>query len=94
MPFDLVITGWTLLADLSGSIVVDLWSDTYGNYPPTVADSVTGSAKPTLSSAVKAQSSTLTGWDTTWTAGDAVRVNIDSVATLHRAILALSYTRS
>lgn len=92
VPVDLTITDWTLLANESGSIVIDLWQDTYANYPPTVADTVTGSAKPTLSSATKNTSSTLTGWTTNWAAGSVIRVNIDSVSTLKRATLILSYT--
>ena len=32
----------------SGSIVIDVWKDTYANFPPIVADTITASAKPTL----------------------------------------------
>src|SRR6266478_2257713 len=67
IPFACTITSWTLLADQSGSIVIDLWKDTYANYPPTIADTITASAKPTLSSATKNTSSTLTGWTTSVT---------------------------
>jgi hypothetical protein len=92
VPFDLTITDWVLLADQAGSLVVDLWIDTYANFPPTVTDTVTGSDKPTLSTAAKATSSALTGWTAGWTAGHVVRVNIDSASVLHRATLVLSYT--
>ena len=54
----------------SGSIVIDVWKDTYANFPPTVADTITASAKPTLSSATKSDDTTLTGWTTAVTAGD------------------------
>jgi ribosome-binding ATPase YchF (GTP1/OBG family) len=84
------ITEWTLLADQSGSVVVDLWKDTYANYPPTVADSITASAKPTISSAQAAQSTTLTGWTTRINAGDTVRFNIDSATTVTRVCVALT----
>jgi len=53
-----------------GDAVIDLWKDTYANFPPTSADTITASARPTLSSAVKGQSSTLTGWTTAVAAGD------------------------
>lgn len=79
----------TTLADQTGSIVVDLWKDTYANYPPTVADTITASAKPTLSSAVKAQDATLTGWTTSVTAGDIIRVNVDSATTVTRVSVVL-----
>lgn len=88
-PFDGTITSYTLLADQTGSLVVDLWKNTYANFPPTVADTITASAKPTLSSAVKATNSTLTGWTKTFTAGDVIRINIDSASTIIRATLSL-----
>lgn len=90
-PFACTIIGWTLLGyDTAGAIVIDLWLDTYANYPPTVADTITASAKPTITaSGVKGQSSTLTGWTTAIAAGQSLRVNIDSVATLTRVSLIL-----
>lgn len=83
------ILEWTVLADQSGSIVIDVWKDTYANFPPTVADTITASAKPTLSTAQKNQSSTLTGWTTGVSAGDILRFNVDSAATVQRVTLTL-----
>lgn len=94
IDFDCVIESVTLLADQSGSIVVDLWKDTYANFPPTVADTITASAKPTLSSAAKSQDTTLTGWTTAITAGQTLRVNVDSAATVTRVTLALKLRRT
>jgi len=91
-PFAGTITSWTLLADQSGSIVVNLWKDTYANYPPTVADKITASAPPTLSSAAKNTNSTLTGWTKTFAVGDVLRVNVDSAATITRVTLSLAVT--
>ena len=79
----------TVLADQSGSIVVDVWSDAYGNYPPTDADSITASAPPTLSTAIKSQDTTLTGWTTTITAGDTLRFNVDSITTVTRVTISI-----
>lgn len=94
IPFSGIITEWTLLADQSGSIVIDIWKDTYANYPPTVADTITGSAKPTITSATKNTSSTLTGWTTTFNAGDIFRFNVDSATTITRATLTLKVTKT
>jgi hypothetical protein len=94
VPFGCAITEWTLLADQTGSIVVDIWKDTYANYPPTVADTITGSAKPTISAGVKGQSSTLTGWTTTITAGDTLRFNVDSATGMTRVTLSLKVKRT
>jgi hypothetical protein len=96
VPFSGTIASWTLISTdpsvLSGSIVMDLWNDTYANYPPTVLDTITAAAKPTISAATKATSSTLTGWTTSVTAGDVIGFNIDSVSGLKRVTLVLKVT--
>lgn len=94
VPFACTITEWTLLADQSGSAVVDIWKDTYANYPPTVADTITASAKPTISATTKGQSSTLTGWTATIAAGDTLRFNVDSCSTITRITLSLKVYRT
>jgi len=171
IPFKCTIKSWVLLADQTGSIAVDIWKDTYANYPPVVADNITGSASftasttgtstlvvsavssgtivygasgtgqvisggvtagtyissfisgtpggvgsygitgnsvsgvasqtmtatgvvPNISSSNKAQSSTLTGWVTTINAGDTLRFNINSIATITRATLSLTIVRA
>jgi predicted GH43/DUF377 family glycosyl hydrolase len=91
LPIAITLTEATLLADQSGSIVLDLWVDTYGNYPPTITDTITASAKPTLSTAVKSQDTTLTGWTTAIAAGKSMRVNVDSATTVTRVVLALKF---
>lgn len=87
--FGCTITRWTLLADQSTSTVVDIWKNTYANYPPTVANSITSASPPTISAAVKAQSSTLTGWTTQILAGDTLRFNVNSNSAALRVTLAL-----
>jgi hypothetical protein len=79
----------TLLADVSGSIVVDIWKDIYANYPPTVVDTITASAKPTITSAVKSQDLVLTGWATSIAIGDILGFNVDSVVAIKRLTLSL-----
>jgi len=94
IPFNCAIVSWTLIADAAGSMVMDIWKDTFVNSPPTVADSITGSAKPTLSSANRATSFTLTGWTTLVNAGDVLAFNIDSATGISRVTLSLSLARS
>ena len=82
---------WRILADVSGSIVIDVWKDVFASYPPDVADTITAAAKPTLSSALSAESSVLTGWTTTFLAGDVLGFNVDSVTTVTKISLFLEY---
>jgi hypothetical protein len=74
--------------------VVDIWKDTYGNYPPTVGDSITAAAKPTITSSNKGQSSTLTGWNTSINSGETLRFNIDSVTDINTLTIVLKITRT
>lgn len=94
IPFAILITGWTILAKESGSIVVDVWRDTYANYPPTVADTIAGSEKPTLSAAAKNQDLTLTTWTIALVKGDILVFNVDSVTTCTKVLVVLHGTRS
>jgi hypothetical protein len=93
LPFAGVWTAWRIFNDSAGSIVYDLWRDAYANFPPTVADRITASDKPTTSGAAKAAGA-CTGWTTAFAAGDVVRINVDSTSGLARSVLSLSYTRT
>lgn len=94
IPFNCIIKAWTLLADKSGSIVIDVWKDTYANFPPTVADTIAGSEKPTLSSAQKNQDLSLTTWTTTVNAGDILAFNVNSASTVTRVTLSLKVIKT
>jgi hypothetical protein len=87
------ITGVTVLstdaAVTSGSAVWDIWRDTYSAYPPTVADTITAAAKPTLSAATKYTDSTLSGWTKTFAAGDVFAFKVDSASTVTRMTILL-----
>ena len=78
----------------SGSIVIDVWKDTYANYPPVVGDSITASAKPTLSSATKSDDSSLVGWSTGITTGDILGFNVDSASLVTQVALQLTIVLS
>ena len=94
------ITGWTLLADAAGGAVIDIWNDTYANFPPTDADSICAANPVSMNSVIK-QTSYLDGidsqidtWDKTLAAGDILRFHLDSSSTVKRLELTLTYTRS
>lgn len=92
-PYGGTITAARLLvvdnAVTPGSIVIDVWKDTYANFPPTVADTIAASAKPTLSSATKSEDTTLTGWTTAVAAGDVFGFKVDSASTVTKVSLQL-----
>ena len=84
------VEAWTLVADQSGSIVIDVWNDTYANTPPTVADTmISTGTKPTLSSAQKNQDTSVDWADTTIAAGSTLTLNVDSATTVTFVTLTL-----
>lgn len=90
VPYACIITGWTLLSDIAGSIVIDVWKDSYSNYPPTLADSIAGSEKPTLTSAIKNENTAVTTWSTAVAAGDIIGFSVTSVATVQKVYLSIN----
>jgi hypothetical protein len=94
VPYTCGINHVTMLADTTGSAVVDIWKDTYANFPPTSVDSITASSVPTITSDRKSQNTTLTGWTTAITAGDVLGFRVDSAAVITRLHLSLKVTKS
>jgi len=92
MPFTFQVTQWTVIADTSnGTGTLDVLKSSYAIYSSGVA-SVTGSSQPTVSG-VKNQSSTLTGWTTTWNSGDVLQFSLSSPSSFTKVTLALTGNR-
>lgn len=90
IPVDCVLTGWTIVSNLTGSIVVDIWKDSYANFPPVAGDTIVSGVKPTLSSAQKAKNVSLAK---TITAGDWLAFNVDSASAVKQVTLSLLFTK-
>lgn len=80
VPFACTITAVTVNGDQSGSAVIDIWVDSRANYPPTVADTITLSDKPTVTTALISHDTSLT-WSTLSVAADSfVGFAVDSTS--------------
>ena len=83
------ISEWTILEDVSGAASIEVWKDTYANYPPTSGDLL---LTLTLSGpAIKAQA---TGLSHAFSAGDTFRFHLASSSTVTRLAVMLHYTRA
>jgi len=89
IPFKCEIVKATLLADQTGSIKIDIWKDSYANFPPDNTDSICGGNEPEISSGVKDQDATLTDWTKAIAAGDILAFNVDSVTDIERVSVIL-----
>jgi hypothetical protein len=95
VPWDCTVTGWTILADQSGAIKVDVWNDTYANYPPTNDDTITAAHEPEIAaSATKAQDLDVADWGSkSLTGGTILAFNVDSCTTITWAQVTLHVVR-
>ena len=93
IPFDATIKSWRLFetsaSPLSGSIVIDIWKDSTGNYPPTVADRIAGTEKPTLSSQTNNADVSLSTWTTSISSGDVIGFYVESNSGCKKVILTI-----
>lgn len=99
IPWDATLTKWRILCSdgVNGSVTIDLWKDTYTNFPPVDGDSICGGAtpgiKPYVSSAQKNEGTDFTSWTTTtFTTGDVLEVEVESVTDVTRLTLELFFT--
>jgi hypothetical protein len=94
VPYDCYITSWSVVSDVSGSIVVDVWKGASPYVIPTsAAQSIAGSEKPTLSSQQINTDLSLTTWTTPLVLGNVLVFNVDSASTLTRATIQINVVK-
>jgi hypothetical protein len=98
VPFNGVLSQVDMVADRSGSVVVDLWKCSYAQFDagtthPVGTDKITASTPPTINSNVKSTDSTLASWITALTAGDVIGFYVTSVTNIQRVTVTLKYNR-
>ncbi len=75
-----------------GSCQIDVWKASYASFPPTVANTITAAALPTVTASNKATDSTLTGWTTAVTAGDILAFKLNSSSNFTNISIQLEIT--
>lgn len=74
-----------------GSCTIEVRKSTYAGFPGSLAD-ITGGADCVLSSAHKAEDTTLSGWTTGFTAGDVFEFTLVATSVIEQVTLLLFYT--
>lgn len=88
VPFQCVISSWSVTADASGSLAVHVSSSTFGNYP-TITNMTGAGNGPSLSSQSK-RGAAVSGWtQTTIDAGSVISFVVDSASTIKWATIVL-----
>lgn len=93
------INSVTMYADVSTTTVVDIWKTTYADWDalathPANGDSITASAPPTITTAVKSTDAVLTGWTKGFAKGDILWINVDSNDNATKLTIVLDVTAS
>jgi hypothetical protein len=78
IPYNCTITGWEVISASSGNLVVTVNKSTTTSPTAPSWSAVSGSEKPTLSSAARNTDTSLTTWTTSVSAGNQIQVSIDS----------------
>jgi hypothetical protein len=95
IPFACTITSSKMFFDTTSETKVDIWVDTYANFPPTIADTIIATDLFTTVGATATKfTATLDHWDTALVAGDIVRFNVESNTLATRILISLSITRT
>lgn len=88
VPFACTIAAWTLMID-AGTITIDVWKIGSGTAVPTVANTITASALPAISTGTAKTSTTLTGWTTSVAANDLLAFDVNAISTATTATIQL-----
>jgi len=89
LPFSGTIVEWRLTSKEATTMTVDIWANDSAD--PTNSDSITASAKPSLTAAKFASSSSLSGWTTGVAKGKIFKIEVesDSASTYFTLILTI-----
>lgn len=93
LPSNGSMTGWYIMADTDTNATIDLWIDTFANYPPTVADTICGGNYISLSAADSNSDTTLTSWNKYFLSGRTMRANLSACSAATKLTLVITYTK-
>jgi hypothetical protein len=92
MPYGGSITGWSIFANTSGDISIDLKKSTYTSFPTT--NSIVGANYISLSSQQKNTDQTLSAWSVTFSNSDVYEFYVNSVSGVNKVNLIISTNKT
>jgi hypothetical protein len=90
VPYDCTILSNTLIANTSGSAILDIRKCAYGDFPTTT--SIIASAPPTLNGQISTDT-TLTGWTTDISTNDILEFKVNSCSLISKLSLILKTSK-
>lgn len=80
VPFACTVHEVVALGTPSGSVTIGVWATGYASFPPSSANSITGSEPVAIATGVKYKDASLTTWTTAIASDSVVMFNVDSVS--------------
>ena len=93
LPYACTINGWQVIGTPTGSCVIDVWKASSGVLP-TVANSIAGTEKPTLTNQQINTDLSLSTWTVSVAQYSVFGFNVDSASTVTRVNLTIFITKS
>ena len=91
VPLNMSLYRWDMFGDTGGSAAINIKRATYSSYPGATVMHLGGSA-PSLSLAVKSQSTDLSSWSNkSASSAEVIRIEVSSCTGIHRLSLNLGY---
>lgn len=76
----------------TGSCNVDIWKSTLAAFPPVIGGAITGGVPPAITSGKTYTNSVLSGWTTSFSAGDVLLFHLNSSSTFTEISITLQFS--
>ena len=93
-PFSGSLQTATVITDNASNVEIQLWKDTFANWPPASTANICGTSPLRTASAKTLQVTTLTTWTACFAAGDWIVPRVIGCSGPTKAFLALRYNRT
>lgn len=91
IPYNATLNNVTMIADVSGVCIVDIFKSNFSTYP--TSSSICSTSLPTISGAIKSVDASLAGWDTNIQSGDILDFQVLSASNITKLNLTIGATK-
>ena len=91
IPYNATLNSVTMVADVSGTCVIDILKSNFSTYP--TSSSICSTSLPTISGAIKSEDSTLSGWNVSIQNGDILNFQVLSASNITKLNLTIGATK-
>lgn len=94
VPFQGVLVGYMLTANVPTTCVLDVWKTVSSLFPPTIADTITASDKPSLANDIESIDNDISTWEVAVAKNDIIMAYVESNDVATKLNLSLTLRRT